>query len=211
VIDTSAAFFEGDEPNNNAQQGAHAQLLRTLINLPGGPCVLANCHPVKNATADNLVPYGGGAFLNEVDGNLTCSKNDAAIELHWQGKFRGPDFAPITFQVKTVTHQDLKDSKGRLVPTVIASYLSETAQADMAKAARSHEDMLLAEIERNGKASLTGLAVALGWYLKNGEAHKMQVKRAADALLKDKLITRDRDGFALTEKGRKALKQDEPS
>jgi hypothetical protein len=24
VIDTSAAFFEGDEPNNNAQQGAHA-------------------------------------------------------------------------------------------------------------------------------------------------------------------------------------------
>jgi hypothetical protein len=79
--------------------------------------VLANCHPVKNATADNLVPYGGGAFLNEVDGNLTCSKNDAAIELHWQGKFRGPDFAPITFQVKTVTHQDLKDSKGRLVFT----------------------------------------------------------------------------------------------
>ena len=76
VIDTSAAYFEGDEPNNNAQQGVHAARLRTLIDLPGGPCVLALCHPIKNADRDNLIPYGGGAFLNEVDGNLTCWKDE---------------------------------------------------------------------------------------------------------------------------------------
>jgi hypothetical protein len=35
-----------------------------------------------------------GAFLAEIDGNLIYKKDDSAIELHWQGKFRGPDFAP---------------------------------------------------------------------------------------------------------------------
>jgi hypothetical protein len=36
--------------------------------------VVVNCHPVKNATADNLLPAGGGTFLNEVDGNLTYTE-----------------------------------------------------------------------------------------------------------------------------------------
>jgi hypothetical protein len=207
IIDTSAAYFEGDEANNNVQQGAHARMLRTLIELPGGPCVLVNCHPVKNATSDNLIPYGGGAFINEVDGNLTCAIDGLAVEVHWQGKHRGADFAPLLFIVRTVTHERLKDTKGRLMPTVVASYLSETGQQELANVARSNEDKLLAEIARNGKASLTGYAVALGWYLKSGEAHKMQVKRAADALIKAKLITKERGCFALTDKGLKALKQ----
>ena len=60
IIDTSAAYFEGDEPNNNAQQIAHALMLRALVGLPGGPCVIANCHPVKNAAPDNLVPLWWG-------------------------------------------------------------------------------------------------------------------------------------------------------
>jgi hypothetical protein len=208
VVDTSAAYFEGDEANSNTQQIAHALMLRTLVGLPGGPCVIANCHPVKNATADNLIPYGGGGFLNEVDGNLTSLIENAAIEVHWQGKFRGPDFAPINFTVRTVTHEHLKDTKGRLIPTVVASHLSEIGQQELANVARSNEDKLLAEIGANGARSLTQFAVALGWYYKSGTANKTQAKRSADALLKAKLITRERDGFELTAKGRKALPKD---
>jgi RecA-family ATPase len=37
IVDSSAAFFEGDEENNNAQHGAHARLLRELTTLRGGP------------------------------------------------------------------------------------------------------------------------------------------------------------------------------
>jgi hypothetical protein len=166
------------------------------------------CHPVKNAAADNLLPRGGGAFIAEVDGNLTANKDDSTVELHWQGKFRGPDFAPIQFVLKTVTHQLLKTSRGRLIPTVIASHLTEAAQEAMASATRSNEDKLLADIERNGKALLTGLAVSLGWYYKNGGANRTQVKRAADALAKAKLIIRERDGFAITDKGRQALRKE---
>jgi hypothetical protein len=77
--------------------------------------VIANCHPVKNASSDNLVPAGGGNFLNQVDGNLTAAKDESTTELHWQGTFAGVDFAPMFFQLQTVTHERLKDSRGRSI------------------------------------------------------------------------------------------------
>ena len=48
VIDTSAAYFEGDNENDNTQHGNY-RMQRGLVNLPAGPTVLALCHPVKNA------------------------------------------------------------------------------------------------------------------------------------------------------------------
>jgi hypothetical protein len=70
-----------------------------LTTLPGGPCVLALCHPIKHVIDPNqLLPRGGGAFLNEVDGNLSAWKRDEDIvELHHTGKLRGPGFEPISF------------------------------------------------------------------------------------------------------------------
>jgi hypothetical protein len=77
IVDTSAAYFETDDENNNMQALAHAKRLRELSRLAGGPTVLICCHPTKNA--ESLVPRGGGAFLNEVDGNLTCKRDDLAM------------------------------------------------------------------------------------------------------------------------------------
>jgi hypothetical protein len=79
IVDTSAAYFEGDDENGNVQAGTHARRLRGLVTLPGGPCVLVPCHPVKNATPDNMQPRGGGAFIAEMDGNLTVSKSDSLV------------------------------------------------------------------------------------------------------------------------------------
>ena len=79
VIDTTAAYFEGDEENDNVQAGNYARMQRSLVDtLPGGPTILALCHPVKNAGEDNILPRGGGAYLNEVDGNLTAIKRPTA-------------------------------------------------------------------------------------------------------------------------------------
>src|SRR5215203_5582322 len=36
-IDTSAAYFHGEDENNNVQMGAHARRLRKLVTLPGEP------------------------------------------------------------------------------------------------------------------------------------------------------------------------------
>jgi AAA domain len=112
IVDTNAAFYEGDDENSNTQQGTPARRLRSLVEIEGGPCALVPGHPAKNASDDNLQPRGGSSFIAEVDGNLSCRKDDSVVELHWQGKFRGPDFTPISFKLRTVTHERLKDTKG---------------------------------------------------------------------------------------------------
>ena len=207
IIDTSSAFFETDDENVNPQAQAHAVRMRGLIKLlPGGPAVLVLCHPTKNASDDNLIPRGAGSFLNEVDGNLTCRMQDGGVEIHWQGKFRGPDFAPINFLVHGVTHERLKDSKGRLVPTVVAQHLPESAQTAMAQARRSNEDLLLAVLETNGQASNAELAKLLNWFMKDGSPYKTMVRRTLKSLELAKLIVKARDGWQLTPSGKNALK-----
>ena len=126
IVDTGAAYFPGDETNSNSQQGAYARLLRQLTFLPGKPAVLVNCHPVKNASRDNLLPMGGSAFLNEVDGNLTLwATAERQTTLHWQGKFRGPEFEPMTFELEVADSARVIDAEGRLMPSVVAKPVSE--------------------------------------------------------------------------------------
>jgi hypothetical protein len=207
IIDTSPAFFEGDDENSRTQMGAHARLMRGLINvIPGGPAVIANCHPVKNAAADNLLPAGGGTYLNEVDGNFTCAKSDSTTEMHWQGKFRGPEFAPMNFIIKTVTHQNLKDSDGRLIPTVICEYLTEQAKEEITAAGRKDEDKMLELISSNPRASYATLAAEMAWKLHSGDPNKMKSKRCVAALVKAKLIKETRSGgWTVTPAGKRVL------
>jgi len=206
VVDTSAVFFEGKDINDNTQQIEHLKRLRALTELPGSPCVLVLCHPVKNASDDQLIPYGGGAQINEVDGNLTCRKQDTTSEVHWLGKFRGPDFAPVSFQLLPIASPDLVDSKGRNIPTVVARHLSEADKQDLDLAARTRQDALLAAIAEQPGASLNDLARSLGWFRPNGEPYKMLVTRTLDPLKAAKLVQVDRNGPTLTDKGEKALK-----
>jgi hypothetical protein len=205
LVDTSSAYFEGEDENHNKQAGDHARLLRGLTTLPGGPCVVVACHPPKNAIDTNLQPRGGGAFIAEMDGNLTAKNDEGSVELHWQGKFRGPDFAPISFELRQVTHQDLKDQRGRLLPTIIARHLSESAKEDVAKANDASTIELLKLIARHPKASLTELASMLGWKMKDGSPYKMGAKRVLAELAKDKLIRKRLRRWELTKDGEKAV------
>src|SRR6516162_3522801 len=195
VVDTSAAYFETDDETNNMQALAHAKRLRELSRLPGGPTVLICCHPTKNA--ESLVPRGGGAFLNEVDGNLTCKRDDLAVELHWHGKFRGPDFAPMLFQLKLVTHERLKDTDGNLIQTVVALSLTDEGLRDMSAGRRADEDRVLLSIDENPRLSSRDRARQLGWFMKSGDPYHMRVVRAEKALERGRLITKARDGWEL--------------
>lgn len=206
IVDTSAAYFSGDDENSNAQLGAHARMLRSFVNLPGGPSIIVTCHPIKNYDTDNLLPRGGGAFLNEVDGNLVLIKKEASISLHWHGKFRGPDFAPIPFKLQTGTTDLLKDSKGRYIWSVSATPITEAEQAGMEDAARKKQDDLLVWLLVNTYISLANTAEKLGWKYLNGQPDKTSVNRALAALLKDKLIGRKRGKITVTEAGKKAVK-----
>ena len=58
--------------------------------------MLVLCHPPRNAGDENLQPRGGGSYVAEMDGNLTVTKDDMAVELH--GK---PNCADQTLPLST--------------------------------------------------------------------------------------------------------------
>ncbi len=209
VVDTAAAYGSETivDENSNVQLGSHARSLRKLTELPGGPAVLACTHPTKNAASDALLPRGGGAFIAEMDGNLVCIKRDSLVDLHWQGKFRGPDFDPVGFRLQTVTSELVKDSKGRKVPSVTATPITESDRALLDKAATSEEDQVMATMAGNKGASLAALAVALGWMLSTGNPAKARVQRVVLRLHADKLVKKQRGSWSLTDMGNKTVEK----
>ncbi|MBB6224550.1 AAA family ATPase [Rhizobium leguminosarum] len=206
VIDTSAAYFHGTDENGNTELGKHARDLRMLTTLPGRPCVMVACHPTKNAGPDNLLPRGGGAFIAEMDGNLTLAKSDGGIiKLHWQGKHRGPDFDPLIIELKTITAPTLIDSKGRPIPTVMAQALSASEARTLASTSRRDEDDALLQIEGDVKISLSTIAANLGWKRDDGAAHKDRARRASEKLKRDKLVVYEGRKWKVTAAGFEAL------
>jgi hypothetical protein len=204
IVDTGPVFYEGDDENNRTQMANHAKMLRDLITIiPGKPTVIANCHPVKNAPPDNLTPAGGGSFLNQVDGNLTVAKTESKTELHWQGKFRGVDFAPMYFQIKTVTHERLKDSQDRLIPTVISTWLTDRASEEIDQTFAADQRRVLAIIAADQTISLPDIATRMGWKpYHDGKPNKSAAFRCLKALIDNKWIDKARN---LTASGKKVL------
>lgn len=206
IIDTSAAYFNGTDENSNVDMAKHARNLRLLTELRGSPCVLVACHPTKSADQSNLLPRGGGAFIAEVDGNLVCQKTEGGtVRLHWQGKHRGPDFAPVMFDLSTITAPMLKDSRGRDIPTVMASVLSEGEVAQRTVQARRDEDDVLLVLEREPKNSQSRIAEALGWKDVSGKVHKRRAQSALESLRRDGMVELTRTGYVLTRKGNEAV------
>jgi hypothetical protein len=199
VVDTAAAYFEEDNDNDNVQAGNHARRLRSLCGLPGGPCVVILCHPTKNAQDDNLVPRGGGAFLNEVDGNIALRRDGDTIVAFALGKFRGPEFTPINFGLKVIrNHPLLVDTKGRPIPTIIAEPISAAEHQRMEERMRTNEDKILEALcnqpglKQADIAKVTGIGAST-------------VSRAMPNLVDANHAECDRGYWTATPKGQKSL------
>lgn len=201
VVDTAAAYFEEDNDNDNVQAGNHARRLRSLCGLPGGPCVLVLCHPTKTAADDNLVPRGGGAFLNEVDGNIALRREGDTITAFALGKFRGPEFTPINFALKVIrNHPRLVDTKGRQVPTIVALPISASEQTRMEEKVSRDENKLMEELCNNPGFGPAKLARAMGWGDDSKKASRILAKLAGE-----KLVESVRGCWVVTPKGQKGL------
>ena len=210
IVDTSASYYSGDDENDNVQLGKHAHMLRTFVNLPGGPTILVTCHPIKNPDMTNLLPRGGGAFLAEVDGNLVAIKDASTmlVEVTWHGKFRGPDFAPFAFQLMPSTSPKLVDSKGRLVWSIYAQAASNTEQEMLKKTERVEQGLVLQVMRDHPGYSLTDIAKHLDWSTGKGEPNKQKVHRLMSKLQKVKLVEQGfGEGYKLTGKGQKVAKE----
>jgi hypothetical protein len=208
VGDTASSFFPGDDENDNVQAGQYARTLRGLIDCPGNPALMMLCHPTKNASRSNLLPRGGGAFLNELDGNLRLwSESQGEVtELHWCGKIRGPDFSPLDYQLRSIPTGFI-DRRNHPVMTIIAEPMSEEAVADHAKQALANEDVVLRALHNQPGMSWAKIAREAGWVGNDGKPERWRVQRGVEVLAKAKFVEQDRPGgkWRVTPKGRKAL------
>ena len=211
IVDTAPAVFQGDNENDNMQMRDHAKRLRKLCDLPGRPCVLALCHPVKNASSpESLLPRGGGAFLAEVDGNFSLWAHDERLaDLHWTGKFRGPDFEKVTFRLTTVTSTLLVDKKGRLLPTVMARIVTDQETVEAEEKATFQEDRMLAAMLNRPNGSLAQWASDCRWF-RQGDPEKPNrslAQRVIGRLKQHKLVTMEGRDHVLTKTGKTAAKK----
>ena len=215
VGDTASSFFPGDDENNNVQAGTYARTLRSFTNeCDGNPAVVALCHPIKGADRRSLLlPRGGGAFLNELDGNLAnwSPVQGEVTEMHWVGKIRGPDFSPLGYRLRPVA-TGLIDEKNRPEMTIIAEPMSEEAVADHAKQALFNQDVVLRALRDRPGQSWAQIARDAGWVDEADKPEKWKVQRAIDALREDKLVQQARKGapWTLTSKGEETLGRDNP-
>jgi hypothetical protein len=154
---------------------------------------------------DNLIPRGGGAFLNEIDGNLvlkTLSEVPKVVDLHWHGKFRGPDFSPIGFMLTPGTSEKIKDSKGRPIWTVTARPLSAEEKATAEDHGQRKQNELLRAMKEHYGASLVELAEFCDWRYKSGEPNKTLVNRIMHDLEDRHLVKQEAGGrWKLTKAG----------
>lgn len=213
IVDTSVAYFEGDNENDNVQALAHAKILRGLIELiDGGPTIVVSCHPTK--AGENNLPRGGGAFLNEVDGNLVLTRPDPGVlaaDLSWQGKFRGPDFAPIPFRLCPGTTDKLVDSKGRPISTVTAEVMSANEREAIEDRTHNEQLSVLALIAEKPGISLAEIATHHDWTYRSGKQeggpNRSRAQRNVSALMRKGLVKKEGKGTAVTKKGEAALSQ----
>ena len=168
--------------------GEYARDLRILNGCIGNPAIVILSHPVKNAAKDNMLPRGGGQFLNEVDGNLTLwsETQGEATTLHWQGKIRGPDFSPVNFALKPVKLAGVIDKKGRPFFSIVATVQTDEQAETADKRAANEQTNVLEWLRRDPGISLAAIADKLNWTAKDGAPDKSKVHRIIEQLAKRK-------------------------
>jgi AAA domain/Winged helix-turn-helix DNA-binding len=194
--DTFQAGFAGANFNDNNDMLKHAADLRTFTTLPGKPSVLVACHPVKNATRDNLEPYGGGSTMNEFDGNLTLWSAGGVIELH-HNKVRGPEFEPMHFRIDKLGSPDILDNKGRQPQLPILYRMSEEEVERREKVAEDNQAKILKALLETPGASIRELVKTTG-------VSKSSVERQLKRLAIDKLVAQIGGKWTPTKAGIKA-------
>lgn len=208
VVDTDAAVSlqGGTSENDNGVRIDHAKQLRALTLLPSRPTVLDLCHPTGSAGKDNLVPRGGSAFLNEIDGNLCQWRDGTSIEL-WthDEKFRGSPYS-ITLFSTLVTSDAVTDTKGRQIAIPLVELPATQGTADFAHVnAINDRSLLLKTMLMYPAFNQTSLANEMGWKTRNGEVDKPKISRLMKKLRQETppLVTA---ADTLTPAGKKAAK-----
>ena len=195
LIDTWQAYFDGRDPNNNAEAVSFTRRFRPLAAAKGQPVVIVAAHPPKQAANDNLLPYGGGGTLNEVDGNFTFRRDENGLfRLHWLGKIRGLPFDPLHFRIDKLDSPDIVTVDGARVKMPVMFPVGEEAVEERDESFARVNLALLKAIADDPNGSERKWSVATG--IKRGV-----IQAALGALKRDKLVTMKARRWRLTKEG----------
>jgi hypothetical protein len=125
VVDTAPAMSPVEDELNNTEQGDYARALRRFCTLPGRPVTVALCHPNKHPhNATECLPRGGGAFLNELDGNVTLWSTEEVVEVAWT-KLRQLPWQPFQFRFTPIEATETRDAKDKLLRSVTVEFIDD--------------------------------------------------------------------------------------
>ena len=182
--------------NDNDKVLAYVIRLRPLTTLPGSPSVLVAFHPTKNAGEGELIPYGGGATMNEIDGNLTLWK-EAQIKL-CHNRLRGPEFEPRFFRIEKLSCPDIVDKQGR---QILLPVMRPSTEADAETREKSNADAsraLLAAMIADPAGTQADWGVAIN-------QSKGRVNGHLQRLEKERLVANRLGIWAVTKKGKETI------
>ena len=196
IIDSLQAFFEGDNDNDNSQMVGMAHKLRDLCDIEDRPAMLIIAHPAgKTPNKDNLVPRGGSAFLNEIDGNLTVWSQDASQQtLHHSQKFRGAGFDPMEWVMQIHEFQHLTDVHNTPLKLPVSRPELMTERAKREQDVERILEAFLYAVDAGQPLSVRELATQQG--ISRWRAEQI-IKTAKD----EKLIRRHAKKYVLTQGG----------
>lgn len=199
AIDSLQAFFMGEEDNANMAMLDLAIDCRQLTEPhPNKPTTIITAHPVKNAPRDGLLPRGGSALTNELDGNLTAWADGNTVTLGWLGKLRGIPFDPITLEQAIVKPEGLVDAEGNQMPATIIKAMGETRASELVNEANRIKLAVLAAIRDKPDITQRDLAV-------KANTSRGTVRRTIDDCRKLKWLREYSGKYALTGEGKKTL------
>jgi AAA domain len=200
-VDTWQAFFDGKDSNNPTDAVDFTRRFRPLTRLPGGPVVIIATHPVKRAGNDDLLPAGGGSILNEVDGNLTLSRQPSGVvAFGWQGKLRGLDFDPPLFRIENMSSPDILNAAGKQVKIPVMLPISPVEAEDREDAIARRDANVLRALVENPQAPIRALAFET-------QMKRSTVQRALAKLAKNKppFVQQQLGKWMATKAGKEAI------
>ena len=194
LVDTWQAYFDGRDANNNAEAVSFTRRFRPLATGKGQPTVVIAAHPTKQAGNDNLLPYGGGGTLNEVDGNFTFRLDENGLcRFHWLGKIRGLPFDwPKEGLCSTPTVEGDRVKMPVMFP--VGDEAVEERDATFAKLNLA----LLSAIAADPAGSERKWAAAIG-------TSRRAVQAALGALKRERLVTQKLKRWQLTKDGERLV------
>jgi hypothetical protein len=201
AIDTWQAFFDGRDPNNNAEAQKFTSRFRPLAAGKGLPVVIIAAHPPKQAADDALLPYGGGSTLNEVDGNFTLLRDENGLyRFHHLGKIRGMPFDPLYFKIERLGSPDVITIEGAQVKMPVMYPVDEEAVETRQETFARRNAALLKAIFLDPTGSERKWAAA-------ANMNRRSVQAALNTLKRDRLVIQKARRWRLTKEGERMAKE----